>query len=156
MVVAYASRFLSKTEQQFSPYLLEMRAMVWATQHFKEHLRGQCFIQFTDHKPLQTCADAPSVKTLSDLQLLALEFDFVIQHKKGINIPADLLSRSGIKTPINAVQLTPHDLATQQEEDHEIQSLIAYRANGRWPTNLRQSIHRVMAQLEPHFTTDIH
>ena len=59
-VIAYASGLLCKEEKQFSPFLLEMRAIVWATHHFKEHLRGQKFIFFTDHKPLQTCADLPA------------------------------------------------------------------------------------------------
>ena len=81
-VVAYASRLLSNEEKQFSPFLLEMRAMVWATNYFQNHLRGQQFILFTDHKPLQTCADLPANKTLTELQQLALEFDFIIQHKK--------------------------------------------------------------------------
>ena len=71
--------------------------MVWATHHFKEHLKGQRFILFTDHKPLQTCADAPSTKMLSELQQLALEFAYVIQHKKGINMPAGFLSRLAVE-----------------------------------------------------------
>ena len=80
-VIAYASQLLSKDEKQFSPFLLEMRAMVWATHYFQNHLRGQQFILFTDHKPLQTCAHLPASKTLTELQQLALEFDFIIQHK---------------------------------------------------------------------------
>ena len=129
-VIAYASRLLTSTEQQYSPFLLEMRAMVWATRHFQEHLRGQRFILFTDHKPLQTCSDAPATKSLTELQQLALEFDFVIQYKKDINMPADFLSRAGIDLPsqnaadceiqVNAIQLTAADLARQQETDPEI------------------------------------
>ena len=66
--------------------------MVWATGYFQNHLPGQQFILFTDHKPLQTCADLTANKTLTELQQLALEFHFIIQHKKGINMPADFLS----------------------------------------------------------------
>ena len=36
-VIAYASRLLYKDEKQFSPFLLEMRAMVWATHYFQNH-----------------------------------------------------------------------------------------------------------------------
>ena len=132
-VIAYASRLLSKDEKQFSPFLLEMRAMVWATRYFQSHLQGQRFILFTDHKPLQTCADLPANKTLTELQQLALEFDFIIQHKKGINMPADFLSRSNNTLVVHAIQLTPRDLADQQGLDPEIQALKDFRATRRWP-----------------------
>ena len=51
-VLAYASRLLSNKEKQFSLFQLEMRAMVWATNYFQNHLRGQQFVLFTNHKPL--------------------------------------------------------------------------------------------------------
>ena len=38
-VIAYALRLLSEEEKQFSSFLLEMRAMVWATCYFQNHLR---------------------------------------------------------------------------------------------------------------------
>ena len=127
-VIAYASQLLSNKEKQYSPFLLEMRAMVWATNYFQIHLRGQQFILFTDHKPLQTCADLPANKTLTELQQLALDFDFIIQHKKGINMPADFLSRSNSTLVVNAIQLTARDLADQQGLDPEIQALKELRA----------------------------
>ena len=77
-VIAYASQLLSKEEKQFSPFLLKMRAMVWATRYFHDQLRGQQFILFTDRKPLQTSADLPASKPLTELQQLALDFDFII------------------------------------------------------------------------------
>ena len=40
-VIAYSSRLLGEEEKHFSPFLLKMRAMVWATHHFKDQLRGQ-------------------------------------------------------------------------------------------------------------------
>ena len=86
--------------------------MVWATHHFKEHLRGHQFILFTDHKPLQTCADLPANKTLTELQQLALDSYFIIQHKKGFNMPADFLSWSNTTLSVNAIQLTDRDLPT--------------------------------------------
>ena len=155
-VIAYASRLLSKEEKQFSPFLLEMRAMVWATRYFQGHLQGQRFILFTDHKPLQTCADLPANKTLTELQQLALEFDFIIQHKKGINMPADFLSRSNNTFVVNAIQLTPRDLADQQGLDPEIRALKDFRATRRWPDYLPSYSRHAMQQLEPNFTTDIH
>jgi hypothetical protein len=50
--VCYASRRLNEKEAQYSPFLLEMAAAVWAIKSFKDHLTGVRFILFTDHKPL--------------------------------------------------------------------------------------------------------
>ena len=133
-----------------------MQAMVWATRYFQNHLQGQRFILFTAHKPLQTCADLPANKTLTELQQLALEFDFVIQHKKGINMPADFLSRSNNTLVVNAIQLTARDLADQQGLDPEIRALKDFRATRRWPDYLPPYSRHAMQQLEPNFTTDIH
>ena len=88
--------------------------MVWASHHFKDHLRGQKLILFTDHKPLQTCPDLLANQTLTELQQLALDSDRVIQHKKGINMPVDFLSQSNTTLSVNAIQLTARDLADQQ------------------------------------------
>ena len=96
---------------------------MWATRHFNDHLQGQQFILFADPKPLQTCADLPANTTLTELQQLALDFDFVIQHKKGINMPADFLSQSNTTLAINAIQLMARDLANQQGLYPEIQAL---------------------------------
>lgn len=90
------------------------------------------------------------------MQHLALDFNFVIQYKKGINMPARFLSRSGVDVPINSIQLTAHDLACQQEEDPEIQAPIAFRTSGHWPSSLLQARARAMAQLEPQVITDVH
>jgi hypothetical protein len=68
--VCYASRRLNDKESQYSPFLLEMAAAVWAIKTFKDHLNGLRFILFTDHKPLQKVALAQS-KTLNEFQQLA-------------------------------------------------------------------------------------
>ena len=70
LVIAYASCLLIDKEEQFWPFLLKMRAMVWAARFLQYQLRGQNFILFTDHKPLQTCTDGPANKTLTELQQL--------------------------------------------------------------------------------------
>src|SRR5574343_611186 len=52
-VIAYASRKLSKHEQNYTSFLLEMQAAVWAMDHFDINLRGKHFLLYTDHKPLE-------------------------------------------------------------------------------------------------------
>ena len=53
-VIAYASRQLLKHEKNYTPFLVEMQAMVWAMDHFDTYLRGRKLTIFTYHKPLET------------------------------------------------------------------------------------------------------
>ncbi len=59
---------------------------------FNEYLRDKQFIFYTDHKPLQKLGHLHN-KTLNQLQSALLEHNFVIQYKKGSNMPANYLSR---------------------------------------------------------------
>ncbi len=59
---------------------------------FNEYLKGKRFILYTDHKSLEKLGQLHS-KTLNRLQTALLEHYFVIQYKKGSNMPADYLSR---------------------------------------------------------------
>ena len=96
--ISYASRQLVTHEKNYSPFLLEMQGAVWGMDYFQEHLRGKRFILFTDHKPLEALSHIHT-KTLNRLQLAMLDFDFEIQYKKGIEMPADYLSR----TPVGSI-----------------------------------------------------
>ena len=42
-VIAYASRQLQKHEKNYTPFLIEMQAIVWAMEHFDTYLRGRKF-----------------------------------------------------------------------------------------------------------------
>ena len=50
-VISYASRSLSDSEKNYTPFLLEMQPACWGMDHFDIYLKGQKFILFTDHKP---------------------------------------------------------------------------------------------------------
>ena len=89
----YASKQLIKHENNYSPSLLEMDAVVWAMEYYQEHLRGRHFIVYTDHKSLESMGTLHT-KTLNRLTLAMLDFDFEIRYKKGSEMPADFLSRS--------------------------------------------------------------
>jgi len=52
-VNAYASCKLIKHEENYMPFLQEMHAAMWGMEHFSHHLKGQQFLLFTDHKPLE-------------------------------------------------------------------------------------------------------
>ncbi|MBM3429159.1 MAG: hypothetical protein FJX95_10300, partial [Bacteroidetes bacterium] len=92
VVIAYASRSLSKHERNYTPFLLEMTAAVWAMDHFDNYLRGKHFTLFTDHKPLEKLGKVHT-KTLNRLQQAMMDYSFVVQHKAGKEMPADYLSR---------------------------------------------------------------
>jgi hypothetical protein len=57
-----------------------------------EYLGGKQFILYTDHRPLEKLGHLHN-KTLNRLQSAPLEHDFIIQYKKGSNMPVDYLSR---------------------------------------------------------------
>jgi hypothetical protein len=42
--ISYVSKQLIKHEKNYSPFLLEMDAVVWAVEYYQEHLRGRRFI----------------------------------------------------------------------------------------------------------------
>ena len=69
--ISYASKQLIKHEKNYSPFLLEMDAVVWAMEYYQEHLRGRRFILYTDHKPLETFGTLHT-KTMNRLQLVMM------------------------------------------------------------------------------------
>ena len=70
-VIAYASRQLIKHEKNYTPFLVEMQAIVWAMDHFDTYLRGRRFTVFSDHKPLETHSKRHD-KTLSRINEVEL------------------------------------------------------------------------------------
>ena len=50
--VAYASRFMSDTEQRYSQIEKEALGIVWACEKFKDYVLGKHICIETDHKPL--------------------------------------------------------------------------------------------------------
>ena len=51
--VAYASRALTKAEQNYSQSEKETLAVVFGTEHFNQYIYGRAFLVESDHKPLQ-------------------------------------------------------------------------------------------------------
>jgi hypothetical protein len=90
--ISFASRQIKDDEKNYSPFLLEATAAVWGMNHFNKYLKGKKFILYTDHKPLEKLGHLHS-KTMNRFQMALLEHDFIIQYKKGSDMPADYLSR---------------------------------------------------------------
>ena len=134
-VISYGSRQLIKHEKNYSPFLLEMAAAVWGMDFYNEYLKGKQFTLYTDHRPLEKMSHLHT-KTLNRLQLSMLEYDFVIQYKKGINMPADFLSRSKIDE-ISAID--PFSPTLAQAVDQDIVKLQHFHEKGAWPLHTSKS-----------------
>ena len=95
-VIAYASRGLNKSEQNYPAHKREFLAVKWAmTEKFKDYLLGCKVTVVTDNNPLcyilkNAKLDATSHRWLASLSV----FDFDLKYKKGcLHQDADGLSR---------------------------------------------------------------
>jgi hypothetical protein len=79
-------------------------------------------------------------KTLNRLQTALLEHDFIIQYKKGSNMPAEYLSRlPGAKENIASVStFDPFqvDLYKLQMQDKILQGIQTFRNTNQWPPTI--------------------
>ncbi len=92
--IGFASRALKVHEKNYSAFLLELQAAVYAIDYFDHYLKGRTFVLYTDHAPL-TKLSTVHTKTLHRLHALLNEFSFEIKHIPGNKNPvADFLSRS--------------------------------------------------------------
>ncbi|KAJ8009501.1 hypothetical protein DPEC_G00089540 [Dallia pectoralis] len=102
-VLAYGSRRLSATEQNYCTTRRELLAAVEFTYHFRQYLLGRSFIIRTDHSSLRwlTRMREPEGQLARWLEKLA-EYDFRVIHRPGRHHQnADALSRRpcGISCP---------------------------------------------------------
>ncbi|KAJ7987593.1 hypothetical protein DPEC_G00328090 [Dallia pectoralis] len=102
-VLAYGSRRLSATEQNYCTTRRELLAAVEFTSHFRQYLLGRSFIIRTDHSSLRwlTRMREPEGQLARWLEKLA-EYDFRVIHRPGRHHQnADALSRRpcGISCP---------------------------------------------------------
>jgi hypothetical protein len=151
-MISFASRQLKDHEVNYSPFLLEAAAAVWGMDFFNEYLKGKRFILYTDHKPLEKLGHLHS-KTLNRLQTALLEHDFVIQYKKGSNMPADDLSRlPGAKDNIASIlafDLFQTDLYDLQMKDDILHGIQKFRKTGQWPQTIpKQNLAYYMAMID--------
>ena len=133
--IAYASRSLLKHEKNYSSFLLEMNACVWAMHHFDTYLKGRHFTLYTDHKPLEKLG-AIHTKTLNRLQLAMNEFNFTIKYKRGDEMPADCLSRQPLPE-VAGIEEFQGKLPQLQKEDPFWGMMINYLTHNTLPQDGR-------------------
>jgi hypothetical protein len=95
-VISYASRALSKSEQNYSAFKLEFLALKWAvTEKFSDYLALKHFTVLTDNNPLTHVLTTAKLDATGQRWASALgEFNFDIIYRAGIkNADADGMSR---------------------------------------------------------------
>ena len=109
-VIAYASRSLSKTEQNYDAHKLEFLALKWSvTERFHEYLYGGDFDVYTDNNPLTYVLTSAKLDATGQRWIACLaNYNFQLFYKAGkLHVDADTLSR--IPWEINKVEHTPLD-----------------------------------------------
>ena len=108
--ISFASRYLNEAEKKYSTNELEMLAVVWGAEYFRNYILGRSFLIVTDHKALISLLNGNNKKNKTMFSRLTgwldrlIPFDFRIEHKPGAKIGlADYLSRhpSREATPIS-------------------------------------------------------
>jgi hypothetical protein len=136
--ISFASRQLKDHEKKYSPFLLEAAAAVWGMDHFDEYLKGKKFILYTDHKPLEKLGHLHS-KTMNRFQTALLEHNFIIQYKKGSDMPADYLSRlpaNETDPVIAAFDPFQPGLGDLQQDEDVARNIRHYGRTKQWPNHL--------------------
>ncbi|CAI6364708.1 unnamed protein product [Macrosiphum euphorbiae] len=115
--IAYASRKLKGCEKNYTTTELDLSAVLFATNHFREYLLGRKITVFSDHSSLlyyQTMKNPSSRVTKFIFKLL--EYDLEIKHRPGSwNKAADCLSHY----PVNITKIA--DMLNDDDDKETIQ-----------------------------------
>lgn len=110
--IAFASRSLTRAEQNYSQLDREALAIVYGVSHFQQYLIGKRFTMVTDNQPLArilhpraTVSKTTSERLIRYASFLAT-FDYEVKFKKGSdNINADCLSRAPQKNNMGEMEM---------------------------------------------------
>ena len=159
--VAYASKSLSSTEQNYAQIEKELYAILFGCKRFHQYVYGRDVKVLTDHKPLEAIAKKPLASAPPRLQRMLLQlqnYRLRIQHIPGKDIPtADALSRkylpaqaddckADLDVHVHAIlknlpisDQKAEEIRQATKEDPQLQHLTAYIQSG-WPES-RTSCH---------------
>ena len=161
--IAYASRSLNKSEQNYAQIEKEMAAIVFGATKFHEYIyaKGPIHVE-SDHRPLESLFKKALSQTPPRIQRMMLKvqkYDLHVKHKKGTELHiADTLSRACISQnddyicdsdysvfSIEALPVSQAKLSELREEtrkDMELTILKDTILNG-WPENKKQLNPRI-------------
>ena len=84
IVLAYASRTLSKTERNYDVTRRELLAVVYGLKTYRQYLLGRQFVIRTDHSALQSLRRTPEpIGQQARWQTFIEQFSFIIMHRPG-------------------------------------------------------------------------
>jgi hypothetical protein len=127
--IAYASRTTIESEKNYNATELELTAIAWALDHFKQYVNGRQLIIHTDHQPISTLnkihePNSRIARILFNIQ----RYGATIEYKPGkINTNADALSR----LKCNTISITPPDWAIIQDNSSLLEVKHKIRNNLR-------------------------
>ncbi|PIK60265.1 hypothetical protein BSL78_02827 [Apostichopus japonicus] len=151
--IAYASKSMTKSQQNYAQIEKEMLGIVFGCERFHEYLYGQKSINVeTDHKPLEAIFTKPLYQTPHRLQQMLLKvqkYPLSVNYKPGKELYiADTLSRCSLAEmadnlgekafEIAQIQMLPMSneklikLRQLTVEDISLQTLVKYIGEG-WP-----------------------
>lgn len=96
VIIAFASRTLSKLERKYSQVELEALALIFAVEKFHMYVYGKKFKLYSDAKAIVFIYGGMSHKSPARIErwgLRLLPYDFELIHTPGDGNPADFLSR---------------------------------------------------------------
>jgi len=96
--VAYASKAMNETQQNYAQIEKELLAVVFGCKRFHQYIYGKHVTIETDHKPLEAIFNKPLSQAPSRLQRMLMQlqgYDINLKYKKGTEMYiADALSRA--------------------------------------------------------------
>ena len=154
--IAFASRALEKSEQNYAQIERETLSVVFGCERFHEYLYGREFIVHNDHQPLKAVFSKSIVQCPPRIQRFFLrlqKYDFSFEYAPGKTMKvADALSRASlpgkpeiapediahhVHSIINQLPVSQSKLSQLQREtaiDPVLQTLKQYTVNG-WPSD---------------------
>ena len=118
--VAFASRALSKTEQNYAQIEKECLSIVFGCERFRQYLLGRSTIYVeSDHKPLEVIFKKPLLSAPKRLQRMLLRlqhYNLDVSYKKGCEMYiTDFLSRASL--PHNHDKTNDYDIFSLELEN---------------------------------------
>jgi transposase InsO family protein len=151
-IVMIASRSLTAYERNYGVFKLELLAVVFALEQFKDFLYGSPFHLHSDHRALMYVLDGKSRKnhpTINGWIAQLQDFTFTIDHTVGLlNILPDCLSRIFSKSGVWGVSKSPDAPAAAQSSAKPQASLSALSGSQR-TTAEREAVMQMLGKTIP-------